>query len=85
MSLIHFRINNVPIHEIVCVSPQPYYLDWLEKPYPNISLNLYGVPFCLQCMNIIQDTKTSRQKWNRLLDAAAKKFKYKKRIIDHAI
>ena len=85
MSLIHFRINNVPVHETVCVSPQPYYLDWLEKPYPNISLNLYGVPFCLQCMNIIQDTKTSRRKWNRLLDAAAKNFKYKKITIDHAI
>ena len=35
--------TNVPIHERVCVSPPPYYLDWFEKYYPNFPLNRYGV------------------------------------------
>ena len=31
-----FQNTNVPIHEIVCVSPPPYYLDWFEKYYPDV-------------------------------------------------
>ena len=34
-----FQNKNVPIHEIVCVSPQPYYLDWFERSYPNVPIN----------------------------------------------
>ena len=25
-----FQNTNVPIHEIFCVGPPPYYLDWFE-------------------------------------------------------
>ena len=46
-----FKNTNVPIHERVCVSPPPYYLDWFEISYPNVPLNLDDVTFCLQCMN----------------------------------
>ena len=35
-----FQNTNVPIHEIVCVSPPAYHLDWSEKYYPNVTLNL---------------------------------------------
>ena len=34
-----FQNTNVPIHERVCVSPPPYYLDWFEISYPNVTLN----------------------------------------------
>ena len=34
-----FQNKNVLIYERVCVSPPPYYLDWFEKSYPNVSLN----------------------------------------------
>ena len=34
-----FQNTNVPIHERVFVSPTPYYLDWFERYYPNVSLN----------------------------------------------
>ena len=51
-----FQNTNVPIHEIVCVSPPPYYLDWFERYYPNVPLNRYDGPFCLQCMNGIKGT-----------------------------
>ena len=54
-----FQNTNVPIHEIFCVSPPPYYLDWFERSYPNVPLNRYDGPFCLQCMNGIQGTKPS--------------------------
>ena len=40
-----FRNKNVPIHEIVCVSPPPYYIDWFEKCYPNATLNRNKVHF----------------------------------------
>ena len=33
-----FKNTNVPIHEIVCVIPPPYYLDWFERYYPNVRL-----------------------------------------------
>ena len=49
-----FQNKNVPIHERVYVSPPPYYIDWFEKSYPNVLLNRYESPFCLQCMNVIQ-------------------------------
>ena len=35
-----FQNTNVPIHEIFCVSPPPYYLNWFERSYPNIPINL---------------------------------------------
>ena len=63
-----FQNTNVPIHEIVCVSPPPYYLDWFERSYPNVPLNRDDGPICLQCMNGIQGTKTDGRQWNRLLD-----------------
>ena len=34
-----FHNTNVPIHEIVCVSPPPYYIDLFEVSYPNVPLN----------------------------------------------
>ena len=49
-----FQNTYVPIHEIVCVSPPPYYLDWFEIYYPNVTINQYYGPFFLQCMNGIQ-------------------------------
>ena len=56
LTSIIFDVINVfqkiyfPIHEIVCVIPPPYYLDWLEKSYPSVTLNQDEGPFCLQCM-----------------------------------
>ena len=52
-----FKNKNVPIFEIVCVSPSPYYLDWFENSCSSVPLSQYHGPFCLQCMNIIQGTK----------------------------
>ena len=49
-----FKNTNVPIHERVCVSPPPYYLDWFEGSYPNVTITIYDDPFHLQCMNGIQ-------------------------------
>ena len=80
-----FQNKNVPIHERVCVSPPPYYLNWFERSYPNIPLNLDDGPFCLQRMNGIQGTKPAGRQWNRLLDAVVTILKYKKSTIDHAI
>ena len=34
-----FQNKNVPINERVCISPPPYYLDWVERYYPNVPLN----------------------------------------------
>ena len=34
-----FQNTNVPIHERVCTSPTPYYLDWFERTYPDVPLN----------------------------------------------
>ena len=67
-----FQNTNVPIHEIVCVSPPPYYHDWFEISYPNVPLNRDDGPFCLQCMNGIQGTKPAGRQCNRLLDAVVK-------------
>ena len=80
-----FQNKNVPIHERFCVSLPPYYLDWFEKYYPNVPLNLDDGPFCLQCMNVIQVAKPSGREWNRLLDAMVTIVKYKKNTIDHAV
>ena len=35
-----FQNTNFPIHERVCVSPPPYYLDLFERFYPNVPLSL---------------------------------------------
>ena len=53
-----FQNKNVPIHERVCVIPPPYQLDCFERSNPNVPLNLYAGPFCLQCINGIQGKKT---------------------------
>ena len=45
-----FQNTNFPIHERVCVSPPPYYLNWFERSYPNVPLNRDDGPFCLHCM-----------------------------------
>ena len=34
-----FQNKNVPIHERVCFSPPPYYMDWFEISYLNVPLN----------------------------------------------
>ena len=80
-----FQNTNVPIHERVCVSPPPYYLNWFEISYPNVPINQYDGPFCLLCMNGIQGKNPAGRQWNRLLDAVGKIIKYKKSTIDHAI
>ena len=80
-----FQNKNVPIHERVCVSPPPYYLDWFEISYPNVTLNRDDGTFFLQCMNGIQVTNPARRQWNRLLDEAVTILKYKRSTIDHAI
>ena len=43
-----FQNKNVTINERFCVSPPPYFIDWLERYYPNVPLNLYYGPFCIQ-------------------------------------
>ena len=40
-----FQNTNVPIHERVCVSPPPYYLDWFKISYPNVPINRDDGPF----------------------------------------
>ena len=52
-----FQNKNIPIHLGVCVIPPPYYLDWFEKYYPNVPLNIDDGTFFLQCMNVIQGGK----------------------------
>ena len=52
-----FQNTNVPIHEIFCVSTPPYYKDFFERSYPNVTLNQDGGIFCLQLMNGIQGIK----------------------------
>ena len=54
-----FQNTNVPIHERVCVSPPPYYLDWFEISYPNVPLNRDDGLFFPQCMNGIQGKNRS--------------------------
>ena len=80
-----FQNKNVHIHEIVCVSPPPYYFDWFERSYTNVPLNRDDGKICLQCMNGIQGTNPYGRQCNRLLDAVVTIIKYKKITIDHAI
>ena len=80
-----FKNTNVPIHERVCVSPPPYYIDWFDRYYPNVSLNQYEGTFFLQCMNGIQGTKPYGRQWNILLDAVVIILRYKNIKIDHPI
>ena len=56
-----FQNKNVPIHERICVSQPPYYIDWFEIYYPNVPLNRYYGPFFPQCMNLIQGEKPDEQ------------------------
>ena len=80
-----FQNKNVPIHERVCVSPPPYYLEWFKRSYPNVPLNCDDGLFCLQYMNGIQEKKPAGRQWNRLLDSVFKIIQYKKSAIYHAI
>ena len=80
-----FNNKIFPIHEIVCVSTPPYYLDRFEISYPNVPLNQDDSIFCLQCMNGIQGIKPAKIQWNRILDAVVIFIKYKNSTIDHAI
>ena len=73
-----FQNKNIPIHERVCVSLQPYYLDCFARSYPNVPLNQDKDPFFLLCMNRIQGTKPDTQQWNRLLDSVVTIIKKKK-------
>ena len=74
-----FQNKNVPIHERVCVSLPPYYLDWFESSHPNVSINQYDGLFCVLCKNVIQGTNPSKLQWNRILDAVFTIIKYIKR------
>ena len=80
-----FQDKNVPIHEIVCVGPPPYYLYQFQISCPNVPLNQDYGPFFLQCMDVIQETKPAGQQWNRLLGAVVTILRYKKITIDRAI
>ena len=80
-----FQNKNVPIHEIVCVSPPPYYLDWFEISYSSVTLNQDEGTFCLQCIHGIQGTKPAGRQRNRLLDAVVTILKYKIITTYHAI
>ena len=80
-----FQNTNVPIHDRVCVSPPPCYIDWFEISYSNFHLNRNYGPFYPQCMDGIQGTKPDGKRWNRLLDVLVTIIKYKKITIDHAI
>ena len=80
-----FQNKKFPIHEILYVSPPPYYLDCFKIYYPNIPFNLYDGTFFPRCKNVIQGTKTSGQQWNILLDVVVTILKYNKSTIYHAI
>ena len=80
-----FQNTNVTIHEIVCVSPPTYYLEWFEIFTPMFLSIEMMVYFFSQFMNGIQGTKPSVWQWNKLLDAVDAIIKYKKTTIYHAI
>ena len=80
-----FQNKNAPIHERFCVSPPTYYLKWFQRSYPNVLINRYDGPFCLQYMNGIQGKKPAGRKWNRLLDAVFTILKYNKSTMYHDI
>ena len=73
-----FQHINIPVNEIICVSPQAYYLGWSERYYPNVPLNIYYGPLCLQFMNLIQGRKPVERQWNILLGAVVTILKNKK-------
>ena len=73
-----FQNTNFTIHERIFFSPPPYYIDWFERYYPNVSLNRDYGPFYLQCMNLVQGTKPDGRQCNRLLDSVVTIIKYKK-------
>ena len=77
--------TNVRINDRVCVSSPPFYLDLFERSYPNITLDIDGSPFCIQCMNGIQVTTLAVRQRKRLLDAVVTINKYKKVIEDDDI
>ena len=77
--------TNVPFHEIVCIIPPSYSLNWFEKSWPNVPLNHDDGSFCLQCMNGIQGTNPAVLYWNKFLDAVITIIKYKKNTIYHDI
>ena len=56
------------MNERLCVSLPPYYMEWVEKYYPNVTLNIDDGPFCLRCINEIHVTKSAGQQWNCLLE-----------------
>ena len=80
-----FQITNVSIHERVCVSTPPYYLDWVETSPPKFSLNKDDGPFFLLGANGIHGTKPSGRQWNIPLDSMVMILKYKKRIVNNDI
>ena len=85
ISVMHSRIKNIPIHEIFCAIPPPYYLYWIESSYPNVNLNQYYGPLCLQCMYEIQGTKSDIWQCNTLLDAVVTILKYKENVTYYSI
>ena len=80
-----FQNKNVTIHERFCVSPPPYYLDWFEKYFPNVTLNQDDGTFTLKYTNGIQGKNPSGRQWNRLLDEVVTVMKYKRIVIDNGI
>ena len=70
-----FQNTNVPIHERVCVSTPPYYLDWFERSYLNVPLNQDDGPFGLHCINGIQGKNPAGRQWDRLLDVVVTNYR----------
>ena len=83
--IIVFQNTNIRVHEIFYVCPPPYYLGQFGISYPNVPLNQYEGPFCLQYMNGIQEKNPDGRQWNQLLDAVVTIIKYKKSTIDNSI
>ena len=80
-----FQNKNVPIHELFCVVPPPYYLYCFFKPYLNVTLNSCDGTLCIQCMNGIQVTKPPVRQPKRLIGSVVTVLKYNKIPIDHTI
>ena len=80
-----FQNKNVTIHERFCVSPPPYYLDWFEKYFPNVTLNQDDGTFTLKYTNGIQGKNPSGRQWNRLLDEVVTVMKYKRIVMESAL
>ena len=80
-----FQNTQFSICERVYVSPPLYYLELFELSYPHVTLNQGYGPFFLQCINGMQVTELTGQKFIRLLDAVVTILKYKNITIDHFI